>query len=305
MWNSNFRPRNGPGSLTHSVLTSRSNMLRLESLSSSPSLVQPTPRLPLVPIQSQLQITWLLSWNNSTWMVSMLIMRCSKLIYILIDYWTMDVLSKDFNAINAGDGRAEVTALCFLKDRLTWPSYEAMGYFFHTAASQPAPTEQLYSHPCSLVIYHHNVIQLLICPNSRRTMVWPGLSRGGDSHWIGPGFLPTDSVEAPISQSTEKSGIWSTGIMFRWALISILHWWKYWHLKLVLQSSVQPFHLTLMKSSFLQRVPQNILTVTVYYSLPLMYGRNLPYSRLLPAALIFPNSSLESQPLVVTLLMDS
>lgn len=31
----------------------------------------------------------------------------------------MNVLSKDFNAINAGDGKAEVTALRFLKDSLT------------------------------------------------------------------------------------------------------------------------------------------------------------------------------------------
>jgi len=64
----------------------------------------------------------------------------------------MNVVSKDFNAINAGDGKAEVTALCFLKYSLTWPSCEAMGYFFHEAASQPAPTEQLHPHPCSLVI---------------------------------------------------------------------------------------------------------------------------------------------------------
>lgn len=47
----------------------------------------------------------------------------------------MNVLSKDFNAINAGDGKAEVTALRFLKDSLTWPFREAMGYFFHEAAS--------------------------------------------------------------------------------------------------------------------------------------------------------------------------
>lgn len=79
---------------------------------------------------------------------------------LLVDFfnWMTNGLSKDFNAINAGDGQAEVTALYFMKDILAWYSYQAMGYFFYKATSQPAPAGKLHPHPCSLVIYHWNVI---------------------------------------------------------------------------------------------------------------------------------------------------